>query len=90
MSALPERILAAYADLTSRPGGTIYLCDLRVRLGDVDRDELDRALLDMDDRRDIQLEPDPDRAGLTAEMRAAATWLAGRDMHLMRAVQHDV
>jgi len=87
VSTLPERILAAYADLTSRPGGGIHLADLRAQLADVDADELDRALVEMDDRRDIQLEPDPDRAGLTTEMRAAAVRLAGRDMHLMRKVE---
>jgi len=84
---LPERILAAYADLASRPGGTIYLAALRARLNGVAADELDRALVEMDDDRLIQMETDPDQRGLTAEMRAAAVRLAGRDMHLLRVVQ---
>lgn len=80
---LPERILAVYQELANRPGGPVGLEELRERLG-ADREEVDRTLLEMDGRREIHLEPDPDRGGLTAEAREAAVDLAGRPMHLLR------
>lgn len=81
-----EQILTAYRDLVTRPGGSVSLADLRARLGSISRDELDRVLVEMDDDRVIQLEPDPDRAGLTPEDHAAAIRMCGRDLHLMREV----
>lgn len=83
---LTLQILAAYEALTPRPGGTIYLADLREHLASVDRAELDATLIDLDRAREIQLEPDPDRAALTQKARAAAVELGGQSMHLMRAV----
>lgn len=85
-ATIQDRILAAYHDLASRPGGPggpVSLVNLREHLN-ADRDEVDRTLIEMDDERDIQLEPDPDRRGLTAEAREAAVDLAGRPMHLLR------
>lgn len=81
--SLPEQILAAYRELATRPGGTVGLADLRKRLDDSDRDDVDRALIEMDRQRQIQLEPDPDRAALTPEARAAAVDLSGQQMHLI-------
>jgi hypothetical protein len=81
--SLPERILAVYQELAARPGGPVGLEKLRVHL-DAERKEVDRTLLEMDGRREIHLEPDPDRGGLTAEAREAAIHLAGRPMHLLR------
>jgi hypothetical protein len=83
---LTTRIMAAYRELVNRPGGTITLVQLRNRLGSVNRATLDRTLLDMDDQRLIQLEPDPDRAALTSEDREAAVTMCGQAMHLMREV----
>ncbi|MEU4564982.1 hypothetical protein AB0F72_41945 [Actinoplanes sp. NPDC023936] len=81
--SLPERILAVYQELAARPGGPVGLEKLREHL-DAERKEVDRTLLEMDGRREIHLEPDPDRGGLTAEAREAAIHLAGRPMHLLR------
>lgn len=81
-----DQILAAYSDLVTRPGGSVSLADLRARLGSIGRDELDHALIEMDDDRVIQLEPDPDQAAFTPEYRAAAIRMCGRDLHLIREV----
>jgi hypothetical protein len=83
--SLPERILSVYERLATRPGGTITLVDLRAHLGAVSLGDLNRTLIAMDRRREIQLEPDPDRAALTSEAWSAVS-LGGQDMHLMRAV----
>lgn len=80
---LPEQILAAYRELTSRPGGPVGLHDLRDLLG-ADRKELDRVLLEMDNADQILLEPDPDQVGLTPRAREAAVELASRPMHVVR------
>lgn len=80
---ISDQILAAYRVLATRPGGPVRLERLRNHL-DAGRDEIDRALIEMDDRREIHLEPDPDRLGLPAEAREAAVELAGRPMHLLR------
>lgn len=81
--ALPIQILSAYNDLVKRPGGPVGLEHLRNRLT-ADRKEVDQALLELDEHDEIQLEPDPDRAGLTAEARKAAIELGGRPRHLVR------
>jgi hypothetical protein len=80
---LRDRILAAYRELATRPGGPVGLEKLREHLN-ADRKEVDRTLIEMDDLREIHLEPDPDHGGLTAEAREAAVDLAGRPMHLLR------
>jgi hypothetical protein len=85
-ASVEDRVLAAYDDLVSRPGGTVSLAVLREGLSSVSRDDLDQALLALDEARLIQLEPDPDRAGLTAEDRAATVTLGGREKHLLRRV----
>ena len=81
-----NQILTTYRDLVARPGGSVSLADLRARLGSIGRDELDRVLIEMDDERVIQLEPDPDQAAFTPGYRAAAIRMCGRDLHLMREV----
>jgi hypothetical protein len=81
--SLRDRILAAYRELATRPGGPVGLEKLREHLN-ADREEIDRTLVEMDDRREIHLEPDPDHGGLSAEARKAAVNLAGRPMHLLR------
>jgi hypothetical protein len=81
--SLRDRILAAYRELATRPGGPVGLEKLREHLN-ADRKEVDRTLVEMDDLREIHLEPDPDHGGLTAKAREAAVDLAGRPMHLLR------
>jgi hypothetical protein len=80
---LPIQILSAYNELAKRPGGPVGLEHLRNRLT-ADRKEVDQALLELDDHDEIQLESDPDRAGLTPEARKAAIDLGGRPRHLVR------
>lgn len=83
---LEDQILATYRQMTSRPGGCVRLADLRTKFSTVARADLDRTLIDMDDERIIQLDPDPDRGGLTSADHAAAIDLVGRALHLMREV----
>lgn len=79
-------VVIAIDALSTRPGQCVRLTALRSMLADLDRETLDAVLLDMDDRRLIQLEPDPERVALTAEDRACAIPLGGEQMHLVRLV----
>ncbi|GGL16417.1 hypothetical protein [Mangrovihabitans endophyticus] len=77
-----ERIRAAYQHLAARPGELVSLARLRDELPDLSRADLDAVLLDMDRRRELQLEPDPHRLALTQRAKDAAIRLGGEDMHL--------
>ena len=81
-TTLRARILNAI-DRLANGSGYASLTRLRAELADLDRNDLTRALLDMDNAHVIQLDPDANRLGLTAEDRAAAIWLGGEYMHLV-------
>lgn len=81
-TTLHTRILNAI-DRIADGSGYASLTRLRTELADLDRDTLDRALLDMDNAHVIQLDPNPNRPALTADDRAAAIWLGGEYMHLV-------
>ncbi len=78
-----ERIKRACRDLAKHPGATVSLFELRQRLGDVARADLDRTLWEMDRRREIHLDPDPGRNALPQEARDAAIAVGGEDKHLI-------
>ncbi len=89
MSALNTAILDAYHALKRRPGGPVSLADLRARLDGWQHSVVTDALLGMDWDREIHLQPNPYRAGLTDEDRAAAVLLAGKVMHDVRVSEHE-
>ena len=89
MSALNTAILDAYHALKRRPGGPVSLANLRAQLDDWQHSDVTDALLGMDWDREIHLQPNPYRAGLTEGDRAAAVLLAGKEMHDMRVSEDD-
>jgi hypothetical protein len=78
-----DRIREIYDELAAQPGDLVSLAQLRDRLPDLSREDLDAVLLDMDRRREVQLEPDPHRIALTERAKDAAIPLGGEDMHLI-------
>jgi hypothetical protein len=82
MTTRETQILNAIERLADASGCTA-LTRLRAELPDLGRADLDQALLDMDNARQLQLEPNPHRLALTADDRASAIWLGGEDMHLV-------
>ncbi len=80
---LEDRVRQAYRAVADAPGDLVGLAVLRDRLTDVARAELDEVLLAMDRRREIQLDPDPNRLALTARAKDAAIEVGGEDMHLI-------
>lgn len=89
-SAVELSVRQAYVDLAAKPGDLVRLADLRAKLNDVSKRDLDQALLKLDRERKIQLEPDPDRRNLTAADKAAAIPLGGEDMHLLVIEKKDL
>jgi hypothetical protein len=77
---LDGRIRAAYATLAA-PGEWVELADLRPLLRDVSKDELDKALAQMLDARDVRLEPDQLGHRVGAKRRNAAVTIDGEDRH---------
>jgi hypothetical protein len=80
---IEDRVREAYLRLAETPGGLVSLARLRRGLEDLARDDLDRVLRTMDRRREIQLEPDPNRKALTQAVRDAAVVIGGEDKHLI-------
>ncbi len=81
--SIEDRIRQVYGELAGESGELVSLARLRDDLSDIPRKDLDEALLDLDRRRAIQLEPDPHRIALSDRARAAAIPLGGEDMHLI-------
>ena len=81
--SLRERIRQAYRGLASRPWDWVELRDLRARLGDWPRREVDQALVQMFLEKDVNLTLHEDRGRLTQADRDAALRLGVDDMHLI-------
>lgn len=80
---LGERIRAAYAQLATEPGAWVSLRRLRPLFTDVSKADLDRALRDLLDEADVNLEPEANQKTLTAEDRRASVRIGGEDRHLL-------
>ncbi|MEV6633277.1 hypothetical protein AB0M54_21270 [Actinoplanes sp. NPDC051470] len=78
-----DGIRRVYGELAGQPGELVGLDQLRGRLAGISRAELDAALIDLNRRKQIHLDPDPNRRVLTDEARAAAISVGGEDMHLI-------
>lgn len=78
-----DAIRRVYSELAEQAGDLVGLEKVRGRLTGVSRAELDAALLELNSRKQIHLDPDPNRRALTDEARAAAISVGGEDMHLI-------
>ncbi len=81
--SLRDRIRVAYRDLASRPWDWVELRDLRARLGDWPRREVDGELIRLFRAKEINLTLHEDRGRLTQADRDAALRLGVDDMHLI-------
>ncbi|WP_127502360.1 hypothetical protein [Actinoplanes solisilvae] len=82
-SGLEERVRKAYSSLTARPGDYLMLEDLRAALPDVNRAELDDALIELNRARDVNLVPESNQKVLTGGQRAAAVSIGNQAKHLI-------
>lgn len=76
-------IRSAYKSLATEPGGWVGLADLRAKLGELDRSEVDDALRRMDLSPRVHLIPVANLKSLTERDRAAALRLGGEDNHAL-------
>lgn len=74
---------AAYAEIATEPGAWVRLDRLRAALPEVPAEDLDRALTEMHQRRQIQLAPETNQKGLSRVQREAALRLGGEEHHLV-------
>lgn len=82
--SLPNRIEAACLSLSGgERKARVRLTALRERLSSIERDVLDRALLELQDRRRLVLYRDDNTAALTDEDRAAALYVGDEPRHLV-------
>lgn len=81
--ALPDRIRSACLDLAGGIGKRVLLRDLRMRLGDVRREVLDHALLELQERERIVLYRLDNPADLTPADEQAALLIAGNPRHIV-------
>ena len=78
-----SKIRQAYGSLASRPWDRVELRDLRARLGDWPRREVDLELVRMFRERVVKLTLHEDRRRLTQADRDAALRLGVDDMHMI-------
>lgn len=89
MSPVSDRVSEVYQQLSKGGDDYVFLSDLRAALPDVSREDLDRALVQMQEGRKIVLDPYPLRSSLTPEQRAAGLQLGPQEMHML-VVTRDV
>jgi hypothetical protein len=80
---LPTRLRLTYQHLATDPGEWVRLADLRHLLSDVPRAEVDTELMRLLDADEINIAPQSDQQRITAEDRAAALPIGGKDKHLI-------
>lgn len=80
---LEDRIRDGYRRLAARPGGWVALARLRAELPDVDRHELDDALVRMYQITGVSLIPEENQKTLTPDDRAAAVRIGNQPKHLI-------
>jgi hypothetical protein len=80
---LETRIRAAYEDLAAAPRDWVSLAELRPRLGDVPRSDVDDVLRRMDGAPDVTIAPEANQRVLTAADHDAAVHVGGEANHLL-------
>jgi len=80
------RILSSYHEVTAEPAQFVKLTELRSRLADLPRADIDAALDRMYRSQRINLIPQSSPRALSAEDREAALRIGGEDKHLISEV----
>ncbi|GAA3095556.1 MULTISPECIES: hypothetical protein [Nonomuraea] len=78
-----ERIRAAYTALAARPGAWVSLTDVRDRLPDVPRSDVDATLVRMERLPDVNLVPESNQKTLGPRDRDAAVVIGDQAKHLL-------
>ncbi|MEW2472192.1 hypothetical protein AB0875_00210 [Micromonospora gifhornensis] len=73
----------AYHRLAGQPGDYVMLADLRAALGDLSQAEVDAALIQLNQERNVHLVPESNQKVLRPQERAAAVNIGNQDKHLI-------
>jgi hypothetical protein len=80
---IEARVIEAYRALAAKPGAWVSLRRLRPALSEIDRPDLDAALISLYTRPGITLIPEENQKSLTPDDRAAAVSIGGQNKHLI-------
>ena len=80
---LESRLRAAYGALAAEPSAWVALARLRPFFTDVDRADLDHALIQLSQAADVDLVPENNQKALTEADWAASIRVGGEDVHLL-------
>jgi hypothetical protein len=80
---LERKIREAYFDLTSGPGEWVTLVQLREQLGDINRHEVDAALVLLNRQPGVNFVPESNQRMLTWLDRQCAVMIGDQAKHLM-------
>lgn len=78
-----ERIRGAYLDLGGRMGAWVGFAELREALPDIARDDMDKALHELELQPSVSIVPESNQKTLTAADREAALWIGGEHKHFL-------
>ncbi|MEU4548788.1 helicase-related protein [Nonomuraea dietziae] len=84
-----QRIRAMVRELEREPGGWVSLTDLRARLSDVPREQMDEALRSLNRQPDATLVPEDNQKALRPEDRAAALTIGDQPKYYIRLATDD-
>jgi hypothetical protein len=80
---LTDRIREAYAATASAPRAWVPIADIRRKLGDVDRADLDAALRRLEQAPDVNIVPESNQKALSDEDRRAAVIIGDQPKHFL-------
>lgn len=80
---LTTRIRDAYRVLADKPGAWVGFVELRERLADVSRPDLDEALRQLERVADVNIVPQSNQKALSEADRTAALRIGGQDKHFL-------
>lgn len=85
LTPIQQQVYAAYLALSVKDQDWVRLAKLRTHhlVADIDRADLDKAIVELDGAGEAILAPDSNRKVLTDADHAAAILLAGEDNHLI-------
>lgn len=82
-SDVEGRIRAAYEELSEGPEAWVALADVRSKLTDLERSEIDETLRLMNRRTDVHLVPESNQKALDERDREAAVTIGNQEKHLL-------
>jgi hypothetical protein len=82
-SDLLEQIRLAYKQFAAEPGAWVNIADIREALGSVGRDDLDAALRELEQQRDVNIVPQANEKALSERTRRAAVSIGRQQKHFL-------